>query len=103
MMEKSGGRIFLHLMFFNLASRIMRTTVDIDDPILRDLKELQRIEGKSLGRLASDLLAQAISERRGAMRRVAEPEVQWIAAPMAAKIDLSDKNALLDAIDAAPK
>lgn len=81
----------------------MRTTIDIDDPILRDLKELQRIEGKSLGRLASDLLAQAISERRGAMRRVAEPEVRWIAAPMAARIDLSDKNALLDAIDAAPK
>jgi len=30
-----------------------RTTVDIDDPILRELKELQRRERKSLGRLIS--------------------------------------------------
>ena len=38
----------------------MRTTVDIDDPVLKDLKKLQKREGKSLGRLISDLLAQAI-------------------------------------------
>ncbi|KAB2867691.1 MAG: antitoxin, partial [Burkholderiaceae bacterium] len=38
----------------------MRTTIDIDDPILKDLKRLQRREGKSLGRLVSDLLAQAL-------------------------------------------
>jgi predicted nucleic acid-binding protein len=37
-----------------------RTTVDIDAPVLRDLKRLQKQEGKSLGRLVSDLLAQAL-------------------------------------------
>ena len=37
----------------------MRTTLDIDDPVLRELKELQTREGKSLGRLVSDLLARA--------------------------------------------
>jgi predicted DNA-binding ribbon-helix-helix protein len=33
----------------------MRTTVDLDDPILKDLKKIQQKEGKSLGRLISSL------------------------------------------------
>ena len=33
---------------------IMRTTIDIDDPILEDLKRLQRRDGKPLGRLVSN-------------------------------------------------
>jgi hypothetical protein len=32
----------------------MRTTIDIDDPILKESKELQRREGKSLGRLVAE-------------------------------------------------
>ena len=40
----------------------MRTTLDIDDPVLRELKQLQTKEGKSLGRLVSDLLARALKE-----------------------------------------
>jgi len=44
----------------------MRTTVDIDDPVLKDLKRIQQKEGKSLGRLISDLLAQALGERKSA-------------------------------------
>ncbi len=77
----------------------MRTTLDIDDPILRDLKELQAEEGKSLGRLASDLLAQAISERRKSRQRTSEPAFNWHSQPMAPRIDLADKDALLDAMD----
>ena len=75
----------------------MRTTVDIDAPILKDLKRLQAREGKSLGRLISDLLAQALSEQRAPNH--APSQFRWIAKPMGAKIDLSDKDALLDAID----
>ena len=37
----------------------MRTTIDIDDPILKKLKAIQARDGRSLGRLVSDLLAQA--------------------------------------------
>ena len=37
-----------------------RTTVNIDAPILAELKRLQQREGKTLGRLISDLLAAAI-------------------------------------------
>ncbi len=77
----------------------MRTTLDIDDPILKDLKELQALEGKSLGRLASDLLAQAISERRRSHNRITEPGFKWGTKSMSAKVNLSDKDALLDAMD----
>jgi hypothetical protein len=75
----------------------MRTTIDIDDPILKDLKRLQRREGKSLGRLVSDLLAQALATGRGAPPP--PPPFQWIAKPMKARVDLADKHALLDALD----
>jgi hypothetical protein len=80
-----------------ITSRIMRTTIDIDDPILRDLKRLQQREGKSLGRLVSDLLAQSL-----ASRRIAQPEAQqfeWISRSMSARVDLADKHAVLDAMD----
>lgn len=76
----------------------MRTTIDIDDPILKDLKRLQRREGKSLGRLVSDLLAQAlVTSQRGSPP--AAPAFNWIARPMRARVDLADKHALLDTMN----
>ena len=75
----------------------MRTTIDIDDPILKDLKRMQRREGKSLGRLVSDLLAQALATERRAPPP--PPSFRWIAKPMRARVDLADKHALLDVLD----
>jgi hypothetical protein len=75
----------------------MRTTIDIDDPILRDLKRLQRQQGKPLGRIVSDLLAQSLQAHRVADS--VEPVFRWEARPMGARIDLADKHALLDAMD----
>ncbi|HZP88467.1 MAG TPA: hypothetical protein VFB54_16770 [Burkholderiales bacterium] len=75
----------------------MRTTIDIDDPILKEIKRLQRREGKSLGRLVSDLLAQALAESRQAPKR--GPEFRWISKPMGARVDIGDKHQLLDAMD----
>jgi hypothetical protein len=74
----------------------MRTTLDIDDPILQDLKQLQQREGKSLGRLVSDLLAASLAARR---EGPAEPPVfRWTHQAMAARVDLRDKDAVLDAM-----
>ncbi len=74
-----------------------RTTIHIDDPILRDLKRLQKTEKKSLGRLVSDLLAWAI---RAHETREREPTVfSWNARPMEARVNLSDKEALWSALD----
>jgi len=76
----------------------MRTTIDIDDPILKDLKRLQRREGKSLGRLVSELLAQSLAASRSA-QAAAAPAFQWHSRAMRAKVDLADKHALRDAMD----
>ena len=74
-----------------------RTTVDIDAPILQDLKRLQRREGKSLGRLISDLLASAL--RQHDARSSPPASFRWIARPMRAQIDVADKEALYAALD----
>jgi hypothetical protein len=76
----------------------MRTTIDIDDPILDEVKRLQRREGKSLGRLVSDLLARALSAQRSDSAKQG-PSFQWISRPMDARVDPADKHAVLDAMD----
>jgi hypothetical protein len=76
---------------------LMRTTLDIDDPVLKEIKRLQRREGKSLGRLVSDLLMQALSQHR--TEPAEEPAFQWVTRPMESRIDLSDGASLHDAMD----
>lgn len=75
----------------------MRTTVDIDEPILKDLKRLQRKAGGSLGRLISDLLARALREPQNSA--VETPRVRWNSQPMGARVDLADKDAVYAAMD----
>lgn len=75
----------------------MRTTLDIDDPILKELRKLQRREGKSLGKLVSELLAQSLSATRTGGDKPAQ--FTWIVKPMGARVDIADKYAVLDAMD----
>ena len=42
----------------------MRTTLDLDPGVLRDLKARARREGRSLGRVASELLAAELAGDR---------------------------------------
>lgn len=79
----------------------MRTTVDIDDPVLKDLKKLQKKEGKSLGRLISDLLAQAIGERKSAKAPPKPP--RWLSKAMGARVDLADREAVYAAMEPKPQ
>ena len=74
-----------------------RTTLNLDDPVLADLKRLQRKEGKPLGELASELLASAIAERKHAT--VPPLRLQWTSRPMGALVDLDDKEALFAALE----
>ena len=77
----------------------MRTTIDIDQPILKELKRRGKMEGKSLGALASELLAQAlVTPRQGK----APFPFTWSSRPMGAKVDLADKDALFKALDETP-
>jgi hypothetical protein len=75
----------------------MRTTLDIDDPILRDLKRLREREGKSLGRLVSDLLALALAQVRD--RRAERPAFRWNSQPMSPRVNLEDRDAILQVLD----
>lgn len=74
-----------------------RTTVNIEGPVFRELKRLQKRERKPLGRLISELLARALHEGRG------DPEVKrafvWITQPMGARVDLADKDAVQAILD----
>ena len=78
----------------------MRTTVDIDDSVLKDLKKLQQKEGKSLGRLISDLLARALREAKSA-KAPAKP-ARWIVKTMGSRIDLADREALYRTMEGEP-
>lgn len=75
----------------------MRTTLDIDEPILRELKTLAKRERKSLGRLASDLLALALRSGKHEVD-VKHAIDSWISKPMGAKVNLADSEALYSAI-----
>jgi hypothetical protein len=79
----------------------MRTTVDIDEPILKDLKKIQKKEGKSLGRLISDLLAQALGNRKSG--KASSKPTHWISKAMGARIDLADREAVYAAMEQKPK
>ena len=73
-----------------------RTTVDIDGPVLRELKALQKKEKVSLGRIISRLLAEALSRRRAPR---AAHKLKWVSRPMGELVDLTDKEAVYAALD----
>lgn len=77
----------------------MRTTVDIEDPVLKQLRAMQKREGSTLGALVSRLLAQAIAHERG---RPARAPVAWKARALRALVDLSDKDAVHALLDERP-
>jgi hypothetical protein len=82
---------------------IMRTTIDIDDPILREIKAIQDRDGRSLDAIVLELLAEALAGRRSSR---AKPTFRWTSQSMKARIDLADKDnahAILDAGRATPR
>ena len=76
----------------------MRTTLDIEKPVLDDLKRLQKRVKKPLGQIASSLLAQALKEQKQA---TGETKFEWVTASMGARVDISDKDALYRILDEA--
>lgn len=83
-------------MLYLTSSRIMpRTTIDIDPTVLRELKKRGRREGKTLGRIASELLTTALSSSHPE----STTQFRWIVRPMGARVDLEDKEAVRRALD----
>ena len=74
-----------------------RTTLDIDTPLLEELKKLQAKEKKSLGALVSQLVAEALARR--SRNRDKPREFRWMTRAMGARVDITDKDALYAALD----
>jgi plasmid stability protein len=72
-----------------------RTTLDLDATVMRELRRRQAVEGKTIGALVSELLAAALAEPQAPV-----PAFSWTARPMAARVDLEDKDAVYAALDA---
>jgi hypothetical protein len=73
-----------------------RTTVDIDGPVLREVRALQQKEGRSLGKVISQLLAEALTQHRAP---TPPARLAWTSRSMGALVDLEDKAALYAALD----
>lgn len=83
-----------------ISSRIVpRTTVDIEAAVLRELKRLQKREGKPLGQLISEIVAASLA-REDADKPDRRP-FRWTSRPMQARIDLEDKEAVQAALESA--
>jgi hypothetical protein len=74
-----------------------RTTIDLDAGVLRELKRRKRASGKSIGELASELLAGALAKPTPASP--SQGSVRWRSAPMGARVDLEDKEAVRRALE----
>lgn len=81
-----------------IASRIMpRTTLDIDPSVLRELRRRGTEERKSMGTLASELLARALADGD---RDPSPIPVRWTSRDLGVPaVDLEDKEALRALLD----
>lgn len=79
-----------------LASGIMpRTTLDLDASVLRELRRRGRLDRKSMGRVASELLAQALTEEDAT-----PTSFRWRSADLGQPlVDLEDKAAVQAVLD----
>jgi hypothetical protein len=73
-----------------------RTTIDIDKPVLKEIKSLQKKEHRTLGQIVSQLLSESLARRRGSRKA---PSFKWTSRSMRAVVDLTDKDALYAILD----
>ena len=81
-----------------VASRIMRTTINLDPTVVKELKRRSKAAGKSMGQLASELLATSLREQDRRPRD--SGRLPWIAKDLGQPIvDLEDKEAVRALLD----
>ena len=69
---------------------------DIEAPVMKELRALQKREGGTLGSLVSQLLAEALARRP---RQPSARVFEWATRPMRARVDLADKEAVYAILD----
>lgn len=73
-----------------------RTTLNLDQSVIRELRERSAREHKSIGELASQLLARELSEKDAAPRQ----PFSWVSHDLGRPaVDLEDKEALNRLLD----
>ena len=73
-----------------------RTTIDLDPGVLRELRRRSAREAKSMGQVASELLARALFDSD----RLPTPEFAWTSSDLgSALVDLEDAEAVRRALD----
>ena len=74
-----------------------RTTLDLDAAVLRELRRRAARERKTMGQVASEMLARAAAS----VPDDPSPEFTWTVAPLGrARVDLEDKEAVRRVLDA---
>jgi hypothetical protein len=72
----------------------VRTTLDLDPAVLEELKRRREVEGKPIGVIASELLAQAFTAAPAG-----RPDFTWQRGSLELRVDLDDKDALWRTLD----
>jgi plasmid stability protein len=73
-----------------------RTTIDLDPGVLHELRRRSARERKSMGQVASELLAKAVAEPAD----LPAPEFAWTSADLGApRVDLEDPEAVRRALE----
>jgi hypothetical protein len=81
-----------------ITSRIMRTTIDLDPTVVKELKRRSKGVGKSMGQLASELLAASLRAQEA--RPGDAVGFEWIAKDLGQpSVDLEDKEAVRALLD----
>ena len=76
-----------------ISSRIMRTTIDLDPSVLEELRRRSRRAGKTMGQLASELLARSLRQEQAEQTHA--PGLAWISKDLGRpRVDLEDKEAV---------
>jgi hypothetical protein len=73
-----------------------RTTIDLDTSVLSELRRRGQRESKSMGRVASELLARALAEENRAPASSFEWRTEKLGEPL---VDLEDKEAVRAVLD----
>lgn len=73
-----------------------RTTIDLDPSVLHELRRRGAREGKSMGQVASELLARSVAEPSN----LPPPDFRWTSADLGQpSVDLEDPEAVRRALD----
>jgi plasmid stability protein len=84
-------------MIYSIASNIMpRTTLDLDATVLADLRRRAVAQGKSMGQVASEVLAVGLHDEI----TTEQPPLRWARKDLGLKLDLEDKDAVWRILDA---